>query len=96
MRLEAVVVVVEGRVQGVGYRNFSQRRAQNLGLTGYAVNLRGGQVKIRAEGSHESIEGYVRVLKTGPPLAQVERVTVTPVPYTGQYRDFSIRFSEGG
>ena len=88
------MVVVEGRVQGVGYRNFSQRRAQNWGLTGYAVNLRGGQVKIRAEGSHESIEGYVRDLKAGPPLARVERVTVTGVPYTGQYRDFSVRFSE--
>jgi acylphosphatase len=90
----AVEVVIEGRVQGVGYRAFAQRRAENRGLTGYAVNLHDGRVKIRVEGSRETIEAYVRDLKTGPPLARVQRVAVTAMPFTGQYRGFSIRFSE--
>jgi len=95
-RLGAAEVVVEGRVQGVGYRNFAQRRAQDRQLTGYAVNLHTGHVKIRVEGSQEAIENYVRDLEHGPPLAQVQRLSVTPVPYSGRYRDFSVRFSEAG
>lgn len=92
MKASAAEIVVEGRVQGVGYRAFAQHRAQEWKLTGYAVNLQDGRVKIRVEGSSETIEAYVRDLEAGPPLARVERVTVSPMPYTGQYRDFAVRF----
>jgi acylphosphatase len=95
LRAAAVEIVVEGRVQGVGYRAFAQRRAQERSLTGYAVNLHDGRVKIRAEGSPETLETYVRDLEMGPPLARVERVTVSAVPYSGQYRDFSVRLTAG-
>ncbi len=91
----AAEVLVEGRVQGVGYRAFAQRRARDRGLTGYALNLHDGRVKIRVEGSRQTIDEYRHDLEVGPPLARVERVTVTSLPYTGQYRDFSVRFSEG-
>ncbi|HEV8675335.1 MAG TPA: acylphosphatase [Methylomirabilota bacterium] len=91
----ALEVVIEGRVQGVGYRAYAQRRAQDRGLTGYAVNLHDGRVKIRVEGHRETLDAYVRDLEAGPPLARVERVSVNQLPYTGQYRDFSVRFSEG-
>jgi acylphosphatase len=90
----AVEILVEGRVQGVGYRAFVQHRAHNRGLTGYAVNLPDGRVKVRAEGDRTHLDAFVHDLEVGPPLARVERVTVTPLPYTGQYRDFSIRFSD--
>ena len=93
--LAGVEVLVEGLVQGVGYRAFAQRRAEDRGLTGYAVNLHDGRVKVRAEGHRESLDAYVRDLELGPPLACVERVSVTQLPYTGQYRGFSVRFSEG-
>jgi acylphosphatase len=91
----AVEILVEGRVQGVGYRAFAQRRAEDRGLTGYAVNLPDGRVKVRAEGDRTHLDGLVHDLEAGPPLARVERVTVTSLPYTGKYRDFSIRFSDG-
>ncbi len=94
-RLGAVEVLVGGRVQGVGYRNVAQRRAQDRRLTGYAVNLPDGRVKIRAEGDLEAIDQFVRDLGAGPPLARVDRVDVSPVAFTGRYREFGIRFSEG-
>ncbi len=94
MRPAAIEVLVEGGVQGVGYRAFAQRRARERGLTGYAVNLHDGRVKIRAEGSREMLDAYVRDLESGPPLAQVERVSVAELPYTGRYREFSVRFVE--
>jgi acylphosphatase len=94
-RLGAVEVLVGGRVQGVGYRNFAQRRAHDRRLTGYAVNLPDGRVKIRAEGDLEAIEQFVRDLGEGPPLARVDRVDVSSVPFSGRYPEFGIRFSEG-
>lgn len=94
-RLGAVEVLVGGRVQGVGYRNFAQRRAHDRRLTGYAVNLPDGRVKIRAEGDLEAIEQFVRDLEQGPPLARVDRVDVSSVPFSGRYGEFGIRFSEG-
>lgn len=91
----AVEVVVSGRVQGVGYRKYAQRRAQDRGLTGYAVNLHTGQVKIRVEGRQEAIDAYVHDLGQGPPLARVQEVAVTPAAYTGRFSDFAVRFAEG-
>jgi acylphosphatase len=91
----AVEVLVGGRVQGVGYRNFAQRRAHDWRLTGYAVNLPDGRVKIRAEGELAAIEQFVRELGQGPPLARVDRVDVSSVPFTGRFDEFGIRFSEG-
>jgi acylphosphatase len=90
----AAEVLVEGRVQGVGYRAFAQRRARDRGLTGYTLNLHDGRVKIRVEGERQTIDQYVHDLRVGPPLADVAHVSVTPVPFTGQYRDFTVRFSE--
>jgi acylphosphatase len=93
-RLGAVEVLVEGHVQGVGYRNFAQRRAQERRLTGYAMNLPDGRVKIRAEGDVQAIDRFVRELGAGPPLARIARVDVSAVPFSGRYQDFGIRFSE--
>jgi len=92
--LVGVEVLVEGQVQGVGYRAFAMRRARDRGLTGYTLNLPDGRVKVRVEGNRQAIDQYVHDLEVGPPLARVARVTVTPVSYTGHYRDFGVRFSE--
>jgi acylphosphatase len=90
----AAEILVEGRVQGVGYRDFVQRRASRLGLTGYVMNLPDGRVRVRAEGALESIEELVRELEKGPPLARIEKVSVTWLPLTGRFSSFGIRFAE--
>jgi acylphosphatase len=95
VKLAAATFIVEGKVQGVGYRNFARRRARELGLTGYAVNLTGGRVKVRAEGPAPSLDRYARDLEAGPPLAAVRSVSRTDVPFSGEFREFLIRFSEG-
>lgn len=92
--LRAAEILVEGQVQGVGYRYFVQRRANRLSLTGYVMNLPDGRVRVRAEGAPESIEELVRELEKGPPSAWVEKVSLTWVPHSGGFAGFSIRFSE--
>jgi acylphosphatase len=90
----AAEILVEGDVQGVGYRTFAQRKARQLGLNGYVMNLRDGRVRVRAEGAREVIEELARDLEKGPPLARVEKLSVTWLPPTGRFASFDIRFAE--
>ena len=61
----AAEILVQGRIQGVGYRAFVQRKAGQLGLAGYVMNLRNGSVRVRVEGSREAVEDLVRHLEKG-------------------------------
>jgi acylphosphatase len=90
----AAEILVQGRVQGVGYRNFVQRKASQLGLTGYVMNLRDGSVRVRVEGVREAIGELARELEKGPPLARVENLRVTWRPPTGRYAAFGVRYAE--
>jgi len=93
-RLSAAEIVVEGIVQGVGYRDFVQRRARSLGISGYVMNLRDGRVRVRAEGPRETIDDLIRDLERGPPLARVAKVSVAWRPATGRFAAFGVRFAE--
>ena len=87
----AAEIVVEGRVQGVGYRDYAQRHAERLGLAGYVMNLDDGRVRARVEGPRDVIETFVRALEKGPPLSQVRAVSVHWVPSTGRFAGFDVR-----
>ena len=86
----AVKAVIDGRVQGVGYRAFAAREALKAGVTGYAANLDDGSVEVMAEGSEEAVTGFLAVLEKGPFMARVRRIQTIPVPPTGNYTEFSI------
>jgi acylphosphatase len=87
-RLEAVV---RGYVQGVGFRYFVRRRANELGLAGWTANERDGTVHVVAEGSAAALDELARHLHSGPPGARVERVDVNRRPSVGDLRGFAIR-----
>lgn len=88
----SVKAVILGRVQGVGFRYFTERVAEEMGLSGYVMNCRDGSVEVVAEGEKGALEELLRRLKQGPAAARVERMDVTWGPHTGAYRGFSIRF----
>jgi acylphosphatase len=88
----AFKAVVCGRVQGVSYRYFVQRRAEAIGLTGYTKNLRDGSVEVVAEGEREQLEQLIVRLKVGPRDARVDQVDVNWSDYSGKYDGFDIVF----
>lgn len=91
--LASVKVVVHGFVQGVFFRDFTSRRARELGLTGYVRNLPGSRaVEVQAEGERTKLEKLIGYLKMGPPGAIVEKVEVSWSEYTGSYSHFGIRY----
>jgi len=90
--LASVHAIVYGYVQGVFFRAFVSRRADELSLTGYVRNLPNEAVEVRAEGERKQLEKLISHLKAGPPAAKVERVVTNWSEYTGKYSDFSIRY----
>jgi acylphosphatase len=65
---------VSGLVQGVGYRFFARRLAEQLQLTGFAKNLRDGRVEVYAIGLAESLEAFREGLNRGPEGSMVSSV----------------------
>jgi acylphosphatase len=65
---------VHGRVQGVGFRWWTRSRASELGLEGYASNLRDGRVEVVAEGSRDDCEKLLDLLRSGGTPGHVDLV----------------------
>ena len=69
---------VEGRVQGVWFRESTREQADRLGLRGYAVNLSDGSVEVLACGERRALDTLAGWLREGPRLARVRAVTAEP------------------
>jgi acylphosphatase len=67
-----------GRVQGVGFRAWTIRRATELGLRGTVRNLDGGEVEVEVMGAPESVERLRELLRRGPSLSRVREVRELP------------------
>lgn len=84
-----VRMVITGVVQGVGYRAFVERRASNLGLTGWVRNREDGSVEALAEGERDKIEELLTHCRRGPTLSHVEDVEVTWEDFRGEHSYFA-------
>ena len=83
-------LVITGRVQGVGFRFYMQRKARELGVTGWVRNCPDGRVDTHIEGDEAAVEQLIERLHHGPPAAQVEDVHVWNVDLF-DFEDFEIR-----
>jgi acylphosphatase len=80
---------VRGRVQGVGYRYFAERAANDLGLSGYTRNLDDGRVEVYAIGPLDRLNDLAGLLWQGPRWADVRGVEEREEPVV-KYRGFHI------
>jgi acylphosphatase len=83
--------LISGRVQGVGFRFFTERAAAREGLHGWVRNTRDGTVEIRAEGDVDALERFERAITHGPPQARVDHVDITDLGADGRDIGFSVR-----
>ena len=84
--------VVQGRVQGVGFRYSAVREARRLGVRGTVSNQYDGSVAVEAEGTPEALAAFLEWLHRGPPGARVTSVDVTPVSATGRFEAFDVGY----
>jgi acylphosphatase len=87
VRLHAVV---EGRVQGVGFRYFVVQIADELKLVGWVRNLDEGEVEVIAEGTRSRLETLLKALRRGPHSAFVSNVKVEWGEARGEFRRFGV------
>ena len=79
---------IEGRVQGVGFRYFMQRRARALGVTGWVRNRADGGVEAVVQGSAEAVDAIIAVARHGPPSAKVTGVRIADA--VGEFTEFEL------
>jgi acylphosphatase len=82
--------VISGRVQGVGFRWFTESAAAREGLHGWVRNRPDGSVEAQAEGDADALERFERALRHGPPAARVDAVEVDAVAPTGRDTGFAV------
>lgn len=82
--------IVEGRVQGVGFRFFVLQNAMQLGLTGWVRNTWDDNVEVCAEGSRAALETLAAMLQTGPRNAQVTSLKADWQPTSGKFSSFKV------
>ncbi|MEM2336045.1 MAG: acylphosphatase [Candidatus Bathyarchaeia archaeon] len=85
-------VFVSGRVQGVFFRYETRREARLRGVKGWVRNLPDGRVEAVFEGEEEAVKEMIDFCRHGPPGAKVTKVDVRWENYTGEFRDFEIRY----
>ena len=79
---------ISGRVQGVGFRFYAQRKAQELGVTGWVRNRRDGSVEVMAQGAPEAVEAMIAWARRGPASAAVSEVRIAEGD--GEYAEFMV------
>lgn len=85
-------LTIAGRVQGVGFRFYMERKAREHGVAGWVRNCRDGSVEAMIQGSAEAVEAMITWARRGPPSAVVAEVRIEDG--TGEYSVFEARPTE--
>jgi len=89
--VEAYLVLISGRVQGVGFRWFTEMEARARDVHGYVRNLPDGRVEVLAQADASTLEAFWKCLRIGPRAARVEELSTTPVAVDPELTSFSVR-----
>ncbi len=85
-------IIVNGRVQGVFFRDYTSRVAHKFGIKGYVKNLYNGNVEIVAKADEQSMEQFLEKVKIGPPAARVKSIDIQELNESIEYETFKITY----
>jgi len=85
-------IKVVGRVQGVGYRYYTKKQADHIGLNGWVKNLPDGSVLVMVQGEEAEIETFTDYLRIGPSLSHVINLQKVKIQGGSVLSEFSIRY----
>jgi acylphosphatase len=88
----AKIFTVIGRVQGVGYRYYTQYAANRIGCYGYVKNLYNGNVEVYAIGTKEQLAKLKELLYKGPSFSRVENIIEEDRSVDPGYLSFEITY----
>jgi len=84
-------IYIDGKVQGVGFRNYIQRKAQTLDVTGWVKNLEDGRVEAVFEGEEMDVDQMIEACFEGPPAANVVDIEENWEKASGDIYGFDIK-----
>ena len=90
--MKKVKIIISGDVHGIYFRAFIKDRANELGLTGYVKNTEDKKIEVIVEGHELKINRLLEQCRQGPVGARVEKVTAAALPYTGEFKDFKVKY----
>ncbi|MBE9492600.1 MAG: acylphosphatase [Bacteroidetes bacterium] len=86
---KSFIINIFGRVQNVGFRYYTHRKAIELGINGFVKNMPDGSVYVEAESEDERIEKFIDFCRKGPQWAQVDEINVLETTLK-EYKYFTI------
>lgn len=90
--LKKMEIIVSGRVQGIGYRAYALKQAEQHNIKGSVRNLHDGRVKVIAAGTEEDMKEFIKKLKKGPVFSLVRDIQVNDIESSKDYQDFRIEY----
>lgn len=90
MRNIRIRLTVEGRVQGVWFRESARKEAARLGVTGWVRNKPDGTVEVVVEGPEDRVRRLAAWCHHGPTSARVTKVHENPESYQGEFTGFDV------
>ena len=90
--MATVYFKIFGRVQGVGFRYFTLRSADRLGITGWVRNVGDGTVEVLGCGTHSTLLSFKKELIRGPSFSQVTEIQRLDHEDEGIFDQFTIRY----
>jgi acylphosphatase len=85
-------IIADGRVQGVGFRYFTQIAASTLNLTGWCENLMNGKVQIEVQGTEQDVHSFITKIKQGNTFCRVGNVEFVNIPLINGEKKYSIKY----
>jgi len=79
----AVRLTIYGKVQGVGFRFYTKKKANELNISGWVKNQADGTVYVEAEGEQQNLETFADWCQLGPEWAHVRKVDRQDIPVQG-------------
>ncbi|MEI6066974.1 MAG: acylphosphatase [Methylococcaceae bacterium] len=89
--IRSIRLLVSGRVQGVYFRVFTQKKAKQLDIKGCVKNLPDGRVEIKAQADNNALEPFIKWCQQGPVTARVDHVEMLELESTEIFTSFEIR-----
>ena len=85
-------LLINGRVQGIGYRAFAEKQAEVHDIKGYVKNLPDGRVEVVATGDKMDLDNFIDKLRKGPAFSLVRDIEIDETSLTENFKDFRIEY----
>jgi acylphosphatase len=89
---ETYNILLSGRVQGVGFRYFAERRAERYNIKGYVRNTYDNKVEVVCQGESDDLDRFIIDIKNGPSFSHIEQADVEKIISAPVYSTFEIKY----